>query len=90
MAKMVYVTCLCTVFFQILLLRLYARRHRPVAAADTTVDDDSVSNDAPAVAQCVDPLDGLDDSTRITFQVRFIIYISPYGLHGGNAPWFIC
>jgi len=54
---------------QILLLRLYARRHRPTAAVETTVDDSSVTNDAPAVAQFVDPLDGLDDSTKTTFRV---------------------
>jgi len=57
---------------QILLLRLYARRHRPTVAVDVTANDHPTSSDStPAAAQLVDPLDGLDDSTKITFQVCY-------------------
>ena len=55
---------------QILLLRLYARRHRPTAAVVTTVDNCPTSNDASTAAHVADPLNGLDIATRMTFQVR--------------------
>jgi len=56
---------------QILLLRLHARRNLPAAAAETTDDKNAADNDSPPVSDVVDPLDGLDDSTKDTFQVTF-------------------
>jgi len=68
---------------QILLLTLYASRHCPTAA----VDDSRESNDSSGVANDVDPLTGLDDSTKITFQVRSQVY---NGSSNSNINPFNC
>jgi len=54
---------------QILLLRLYGRRNRLTSSVDTSDDSCPISADKPAASDFVDPLDGLDDSTKETFQV---------------------
>ena len=58
-------------YVQLLLLRLYGRRNRPTMSVDTTDDNSPMSSHKPTVADFVNPLDSLDDSTKETFQVGY-------------------